>query len=119
MNLVKSPSLLLNGSYWHKGKRELDKLKTEKLEGDGFTIMRVREEPLKAITEIDVISKTPFNAKQVSNDILEHILEFYSIDAKRTRKIEKYLLKDSIQNEKGLDAYIEMILTEKAERKPQ
>jgi hypothetical protein len=105
-----------DGNYWHKGKRELDKLKTEKLEENGFTIMRVRQEPLKAITDIDVISKTPFNAKKVTNDILEHIMQVYPIDVKRTRKIEKYFLKESIQNEKNLDAYIEMILTEKAEK---
>ena len=108
-----------DGSYWHKGKRELDKLKTEKLERDGFTIMRVRQEPLKTITDIDVISKIPFDAKKVTNDILSHIMQAYPIDAKRTGKIEKYLIKESIQNEKGLDAYIEMILTEKAERKSQ
>jgi len=106
-----------DGNYWHKGKRELDKLKTEKLEGDGFIIMRVREEPLKAITDIDVISKTPFNAKEVTNDILKHIMEAYSIDARRIQKIRKYLLKEDIQNEKGLDDYIDMILTEKADKK--
>ena len=100
----------------HKDKRALDKLKTEKLEEDGFSIMRIREEPLKAITDIDVISKTPFNAKEVTNNILKHILEAYSVDAKRIKRIEKYLLKEEIQNEKGLDAYIDRILTEKAEK---
>ncbi len=106
-----------DGSYWHKDKRALDKLKTEKLEGEGFTIMRVRQEPLKAITEIDVISKKPFNAKEVTNNILKHIMDSYSLDAKRIKKIKKYLLKEEIQNEKGLDAYIDMILTEKADKK--
>jgi very-short-patch-repair endonuclease len=106
-----------DGSYWHKDKRALDKLKTKKLEDDGFTIMRVREEPLIAITDIDVISKIPFNAKQVTNGILEHILEVYKIDERKTRKIINYLLKESIQNERGLNDYIEMILTEKAKRK--
>lgn len=32
-----------DGRYWHKGKKEMDKLKTEKLEGQGFKIMRVRQ----------------------------------------------------------------------------
>ena len=45
-----------DGNYWHKGKRELDKLKTERLEDDGLKIMRIREEPLKAITDIDIVS---------------------------------------------------------------
>ena len=106
-----------DGSYWHKGKRELDKLKTEKLEDDGFKIMRVREEPLKAISDIDIISKTPFNAKDVTDNILKHILKTYSLDKRKADRINKYLLKNQIQNEKGLDMYIEKILTEKAEKK--
>jgi hypothetical protein len=32
-------------------------------------------------------------------------------------KIESYIVKKGLQNEKGLDKYIEMILTEKAEKK--
>jgi len=106
-----------DGSYWHKDKRTLDKLKTEKLENDGFKIMRIREEPLKAITDIDVISIIPFNAKKVTNDILKHILDVYSLDKKRVQKIEKYILKEEIQNEKGLDAYIDLILEEKSKKK--
>jgi predicted secreted protein len=106
-----------DGSYWHKDKRALDKLKTEKLEDDGFKIMRVREEPLKAITGIDIISKTPFNAKDVTNDILKHILKTYDLDKRKANRINKYLLKSEIQNEKGLYIYIEKILTEKAIKK--
>jgi len=106
-----------DGFYYHKNKRPLDKLKTEKLEEQGFEIIRVRQEPLKAITDIDLISKKPFDGKRVTNDILKQIMKIYSLDAKRIQKIEKYLLKKSIQNERGLDDYIEMVLTEKAERK--
>ena len=35
----------------------------------------------------------------------------------KVRKIENYLDKKELQNEKGLDKYIDMILTEKAEKK--
>jgi len=59
-----------DGSYWHKDKRALDKLKTKKLEGDGFNILRVREEPLKKISDSDIMSKQPFNAKEITNNIL-------------------------------------------------
>ena len=41
----------------------------------------------------------------------------YTLDAKKVRKIEKYLAKTELQNEKGLDEYIDMILTEKTEKK--
>ena len=106
-----------DGSHWHKDKRALDKLKTEQLEDEGFEIFRVREEPLKRIFDDDIMSKQPFNAKQVTNDILTQIMSRYTLDAKKIAKIESYITKKELQNEKGLDKYINMILTEKAEKK--
>lgn len=106
-----------DGSYWHKDKRALDKLKTEQLKDEGFQIMRIREEPLKAITDIDVVSKKPFNAKHVADDILKHILNEYILEKEKIDLIKLYLRKKTIQNEQGLEDYIEQILTEKAERK--
>ena len=43
----------------------------------------------------------------------------YTIDAQKIAKIESYIAKKKLQNEKGLDKYIDMILTEKAEKKNQ
>ena len=106
-----------DGSYWHKDKRALDKLKTEKLEEKGFEIFRVREEPLKRIFDDDIMSKQPFNAKQVTNDILTQIMSRYTLDAKKINKIKSYIQLSDLQNEKGLDKYIDKILTEKAEKK--
>ena len=105
-----------DGSYWHKDKRALDKLKTEKLEEKGFEIFRVREEPLKRIFEDDIMSKKPFNAKQLTNDILTQIMSRYTLDAKKINKIKSYIQLSDLQNEKGLDKYIDKILTEKAEK---
>ena len=106
-----------DGSYWHKEKRVLDKLKTKQLQDDGFQIMRIREEPLKPITDIDVVSKLPFNAKDVVDDVLRHIMDTYTLDQKKIDLIKLYLRKSTLQNEQGLEDYIEQILTEKAERK--
>jgi glutaredoxin len=106
-----------DGSYWHKDKHALDKLKTERLEDDGFKIMRIREEPLIAVTDIDVVSKKPYNAKEITNNILRQILKIYSLDTTKVQKIEEYIIKEAIQNEKGLETYIEKILKEKLERK--
>jgi hypothetical protein len=106
-----------DGNYWHKGKIELDKLKTQKLKLGGFQIMRIREEPLKAITQIDIISRIPFNAKQVTNDILLHIIKAYELKPELILAINSYLNKKIIQNEKVLNEYIDQILLEKAERK--
>ncbi|MDA7656552.1 zinc-ribbon domain-containing protein, partial [Akkermansiaceae bacterium] len=106
-----------DGSYWHKGKSELDKLKTKKLHQEGFHIIRVRQEPLKRIFDNDVMVSKKFDGKVIVNDILNQILKEHSLDSKIISKINKYLALDSIQNEKALDKYIDIILEEKAERK--
>ena len=105
-----------DGAYWHKGKRELDKIKSEMLFEEGFKLIRVREEPLKKIYDTDVISKKPYDGKQVTNDILSMILSIFELDDKLVSKIKGYQSKEVLQNEKGLDKYIDKILTEKAEK---
>ncbi len=106
-----------DGSYWHKDKRDLDKLKTEKLREDGFHIMRIREEPLKPITEIDIVYKRPFDAKKITNEILHHIIDAYDISSSKVDLVNEYLRKCSLQNEEGLNDYIDLILEEKSKMK--
>ena len=106
-----------DGSYWHKEKRDIDKIKSEMLFEEGFKLIRVREEPLEKLYETDVISKQPYNGKQVTNDILSMIMSIFELDAKLVSKIKEYQLKEDLQNEKGLEKYIDKILTEKAEKK--
>ena len=106
-----------DGAYWHKEKRDIDKIKSEMLFEEGFKLIRVREEPLKKIYDTDVTSKKPYNGKQVTNDILSMIMSIFELDAKLVSKIKEYQSKDGLQNEKGLEKYIDKILTEKAEKK--
>ena len=44
------------------------------------------------------------------------ILSIFELDDKLVSKIKAYQSKDGLQNEKGLDKYIDKILTEKAEK---
>ena len=106
-----------DGSYWHKNKEDLDKLKTIQLVEEGFDIIRVREEPLGKIFDNDIISSLPYNGKKVTDDILMKIMSMKNIDGRKIRKIKNYLFKEGIQNEKGLNKYIELILSEKAKKK--
>ena len=106
-----------DGNYWHKDKLALDKLKTEKIEDDGIEIFRIREEPLPRIFYDDIMSKQPFDAKQLTNDVLTQIMSRYNLDTNKIVKIEAYIAKEELQNERGLDRYIDKILTEKAEKK--
>jgi hypothetical protein len=103
-----------DGSYWHKDKRALDKLKTEQLKKEGFEIIRVREEPLRKITDADIVSSTPFNGKQVTDSVLIQIMRLFPIEGRLEARIKKYIAQDSLQNEKALNTYIEKVLEEKA-----
>ena len=44
------------------------------------------------------------------------ILSIFELDAKLVSNIKEYQSKDDLQNEKGLEKYIDKILTEKAEK---
>ena len=83
---------------------------------EGFKLIRVREEPLKKIYDTDVISNQPYNGKKVTNDLLSVILSIFDLGDKKVSKIKEYQAKDGLQNEKGLDRYIDKILTEKASK---
>ena len=106
-----------DGSYWHKDKRDIDKIKSEMLFDKGFKLIRVREEPLKKIYDTDVITKQPYDGKQVTNDILSKIINIFNLDNKLVFKIKDYQSKEGLQNKKGLEIYIDQILTEKANKK--
>ena len=111
-----------DGSYWHKDKSQLDKVKTEKIEKTGLNLIRVRQKPLDRLFEDDVMAEEKFNGKQITNDILKQIVKdngkyAYTLDKRTLNNIDKYINKEGLQNEKGLDKYIDQILTEKAERK--
>jgi hypothetical protein len=84
---------------------------------EGFKLIRVREEPLKKIYDTDIISKQPYDGKKVTNDILSKILSLFDLDSTLVSKIKAYQSKEGLQNEKGLEKYIDKILTEKAENK--
>ena len=51
------------------------------------------------------------------SDILSMIMYIFELDAKLVSKIKDYQSKEGLQNEKGLDSYIDKILTKKAEKK--
>jgi hypothetical protein len=103
-----------DGSYWHKDKRALDKLKTEKLNDAGFTVIRIREEPLKKINDIDIISPQPYDGKFLANRVFARIQDLCDLEATTEEKIRKYMDETGLQNEAELENYIEQILDEKA-----
>ena len=106
-----------DGSYWHKDKRDLDKIKSEILLASGYKLIRIREEPLNKIYDTDIISKKPYNGKEITNDILNTILSTFDLKESLVSKIKEYQRKKELQNEKGLERYTNQILKEKALKK--
>ena len=111
-----------DGSYWHKDNQVKDKQKTLNIEETGLNLIRVRQKPLERLFEDDVMAEKKFDGKQITNDILKQIVKdngkyVYKLDKRTLNKIDKYIYQEGLQNEKGLDKYIDQILTEKAERK--
>ena len=105
-----------DGKYWHKDKRAFDKLKTQQLEKEGFNIIRIRQKPLKRIFKDDVMAEKKYNGKQITNDLLKQIMKDFDLDNDKIKNIKDYINKSDLQNEEGLDDYIDMIMEEKAER---
>lgn len=92
---------MLNSSYWHKGKRAIDKIKSNMLLDEGFKLIRGREEPLKEIYNTDVISKQSYNRKDLTNNILSRIMEMYDLDGLLVSKIKEYQAEEELQNKKA------------------
>ena len=76
----------------------------------------MRQKPLKRIFDSDVMAEKKYDGKAITNGVLQQILKDYKLDKRTLNKIHNYILQPDLQNEKGLDAYIDMILTKKAER---
>jgi len=53
----------------------------------------------------------PFNGKKAANNVLRQIMKMYELDTNKIAKNESYIAKNERQNEKGLDKYIDMIVT--------
>ena len=103
-----------DGSYWHKDKRQLDKMKTKKLTDYGITMLRVREAPLKKITDFDIISSRPFDGKAIVNDIMRFIIGRFELSPRLLNDIDAYIKRKDLQNQAALDEYIDSVLTSRS-----
>jgi very-short-patch-repair endonuclease len=64
-----------DGSYWHKDRRAIDVKKTKRMQALGFTVIRVREAPLRKITKNDVLIKPADSIEDVAELVIARILE--------------------------------------------
>jgi hypothetical protein len=103
-----------DGSHWHKDKLELDKLKTKQLNLNGFKIIRIREQPLKATSEFDIVVSNKFDLKSITTQLLNKIARICPLTNEIKDKINLYINSPSACNQKELDKYIEQILLAKS-----
>ena len=114
------PSLSLaiefDGKYWHKDKRHLDLVKTLKLTSFGIQVLRIREEPLQRIQDIDILSPLPWQPKLVTDRCLEFIKQKCELPSSAHKMIDAYLQQDELKGERARDRYIDAVLEERASR---
>ena len=76
-----------------------------------------RQKPLKKIFDNDILVDKKYDGKKITNEILQNISTIFSLNKTTQKKIGVYRRKKKMQNEQGLNDYIDYILTEKSERK--
>ena len=82
----------------------------------GIVIIRLRQKPLKKIFDTDILVDKKFDGKKITNEILKNISSMFSLNKTTEKKIDIYLRKRTLQNEKDLNDYIDYILTKKTEK---
>ena len=76
-----------DGAYWHKDKAERDKAKTKALEKAGWTVIRVREKPLKVLSRKYNVSSKTGEYKETANKVLKKLNQLgYEV-----KGLDKYL----------------------------
>ena len=98
-----------DGSYWHKDKVDKDKNKTNHLRKKGWTVIRVREKPLKVISRKYNISTKPKDYKETSNKVLKKIKSL----GVEIQDLDKYLMRKTLVNKEEAEKYIDKLLKEK------
>ena len=96
-----SVAIEYDGRYWHKNKSKADNSKQEFVSAKGIQLIRVREEPLKAISSNDIIVSPH---KELSKSDLDNLLSgFRTADS----RISDYLSKDTFVNDKTFKTYLD------------
>ena len=102
-----------DGSYWHNSDamHDRDTAKTEALRRAGWTVIRVREEPLMPTSTCDVPMSLRQDMKLTANDVLLKIEELLgnSIEG-----IGDYIQSDGLQNNQASKRFVQRLLREKS-----
>ena len=95
-----------DGYYYHEGKEDRDTQKNEFLKRNGFHLIRLRQEPLKKISENDVLHpKRKYLLKTDLNDIFLKILKLVDLSQDQKNSIHNYVNQNNFQNGEHFQTY--------------
>ncbi len=102
-----------DGSYFHQGREARDSDKASRLRSEGWHVIRVREHPLEALTDDDVVVAEGAVMKQLADPVLARIRELPGAGAVRDQ-IDRYLTETDARAAVEARAYILALQTERA-----
>ena len=103
-----------DGAYWHRNKQERDTTKNQQMEEAGWTVIRVREEPLESIHSNDIFIDLNTTTKEITDLVLRKIAE---VTVKKIPKLKKYLASDEPWREEEALKAIRAYQAERAAKK--
>jgi rubrerythrin len=98
-----------DGAYWHKDRAEKDLVKTKKLTQAGWTVIRVREKPLKIVSRKYNIRTEPMSYKKTADKTLDKLNEL----GFKVKGLKQYKENTELINKKLADKYISKLLRQK------
>ena len=94
--ITKDKKLIIeyDGYYWHKNSHEADLLFTKEMKKKGWKVLRVREEPLKKLSDLDLIVSSKISEIEVCKLVVQHLLNRGIIKSKS----KKYLANEYLSH---------------------
>ncbi len=102
--LIEDEKLVIeyDGYHWHKNSHEVDLLFTKQVQKRGWTILRIRESPLKKLSELDLIVSSKISEIEVCKLAVQHLLNKGIIKSNPKKSLaNKYLLHPNFAVLKG------------------
>ncbi|MCX2748066.1 zinc-ribbon domain-containing protein [Arthrobacter sp. MI7-26] len=90
--IVGTIAVEFDGSYWHEGKEDRDREKTDQLQELGYRVIRVREHPLEALSPQDALVRRAPTGHEVATAALEKMLTCGLIEDAAAESARGYIL---------------------------
>jgi positive regulator of sigma E activity len=88
----------IDGAYWHKNKKDLDKKKNDFFNLSNIKIIRIREKGLNKISDWDIIYEKKVIQFNIIKQLLEIIIMNFNLTNKQKTIISSYIAKEEFVN---------------------